>query len=111
MNTNCEACALGPTNVEGHAALAVHSMAAAGILFKCRLCELMWMRSYFTEGRYDWTRLADRAAAAACIGVLMPAARASPAAVAAEVSGAGGEAMDHWLAMQHSWKHTLRRSR
>jgi hypothetical protein len=110
MNENCEACALGPSNVDGHAALMVHSMAAAGVLFKCRRCELTWMRSYFTEGRYNWTRLADRAAAAACIGILMPSTGTTPAAVA-EVSSVGGETVDHWLATQHSWKHTSRRPR
>lgn len=110
MNENCEACALGPAKVDGHAALMVHSMAAAGVLFKCRRCELTWMRSYSTTGRYDWTRLPDRAAAAACIGVLMPSAGTIPTAVA-EVSSAGGEAMDRWLTVQHSWKHTSRRPR
>jgi len=108
MNANCEACARGPTKVDGHPELRVHSLGVAGMLFKCRRCELTWMRSYSPVGRYEWTRLAERIGATGCVGIVMPSRGASPAA-AAEISGAGGEAMDHWLAIQHSWKHTAHR--
>ena len=108
MHANCEACARGPAKVDGHAALMVHSLGVAGMLFKCRQCELTWMRSYSAHGRYDWTRLSDRIGAPACVGVVMPSCGASPAAVAAAPSVAG-EAMDHWLAIQRGWKQSSRR--
>ena len=108
MNTNCEACARGPSKVDGHAALMVHSLGVAGMLFKCRRCELTWMRSYSSEGRYDWTRLSDRIGAPACVGIVMPACGAIPEPVAA-VPDVGGEAMDRWLAIQRGWKQPARR--
>jgi len=109
MNANCEACALGPAKIDGHGALMVHTLAVAGILFRCRRCELTWLRSYSADGRYQWTRIAETMHAGACLGVVMPSARARPAAVA-KVSDTERETMDHWLAMQHSWKHTSRGS-
>jgi hypothetical protein len=108
MNKSCEACARGPSTVDGHGGLTVHSMGVAGMLFKCRQCELTWMRSYSSDGRYGWTRLADHTAATACVGIVMPSAVPSPAAVA-EISGEQADAMDHWLAIRPSWKQTPRR--
>jgi hypothetical protein len=108
MSKSCEACARGPSMVDGHDGLTVHSMGVAGMLFKCRRCELTWMRSYSRDGRYGWTRVADHIAATACVGIVMPTAGASPAA-AAEISGGRGDAMDHWLAIRRSWKQTSRR--
>lgn len=107
MTANCQACALGPTKVDGHAELMVHSLAAAGMLFKCSRCELPWMRSYSPDGRYEWMRLSDRIDATACVGIVMPSSRPPPAAVAA-LAGAGGDAVDHWLAIQRSWKRSPR---
>lgn len=109
MNANCEACTLGPAKIDGHAALMVHILAVAGMLFKCRQCELTWMRSYSADDRYEWTRLPERTVAPMPLGIVIPAAAARSRAVA-EVSSPGGETMDHWLAIQHSWKHATRRS-
>ena len=106
LNANCEACSRGPAKADGHPALRVHSLGAAGMLFKCRQCELTWLRSYSLGARYAWTRLDDRAATA-CVGIVMPSVGASPAA---EASTARGDAMDHWLAIQRGWKQPSRRS-
>jgi hypothetical protein len=74
MNANCDACARGASKVDGHAALMVHSFAMAGMIFKCRQCDLAWRRSYSSDGVYGWTRLAGRMSATAGVGIMMPAA-------------------------------------
>ncbi len=107
MNESCEACALGPTKVDGHAALTVHSMAAAGMLFKCRRCELTWMRSYSIDGLFNWTRLPAHKAPADCVGIVLPSAGTRPAAVGA-VADVAIDNVGHWPALQHSWKRPLR---
>jgi hypothetical protein len=109
MNANCEACALGPAKIEGHAALMVHILAVAGIVFRCRRCELTWLRSYSANGVYQWRRIVEPMEAGASLGVVMPSARVRPAAVA-KISDTERENMDHWLAVQHSWKRTSRGS-
>src|SRR5690348_17143489 len=106
MSKSCEACARGPSMVDGHDGLTVHSMGVAGMLFKCRRCELTWMRSYSRDGRYGWTRVADHIAATACVGIVMPTGGASRDA---GISGGRGDAMVLWSAIRGSWTQTARR--
>jgi len=118
MNANCDACARGPSNVDGHAGLMVQSLGSTGMVFKCRVCALTWMRSYSGDGHYGWTRLADRTPATAWFGFIMPPARprpataevvdharpATPRPAAAEVAAPGGAALDQWLSIQQVLK-------
>jgi hypothetical protein len=42
--TKCNGCIAGPTGVEGHQDLFVHTMSAGPMQFKCRTCGALWMR-------------------------------------------------------------------
>lgn len=103
MNANCDDCMRGPSMIDGHPGLIVRSLGKEGMMFTCRHCDLAWSRSYSTTGQYEWTRQAERVAATACVGVVLPATRPEPAAVVA-AAGIGGGALDQWLAIQRGWK-------
>ena len=43
--TKCKDCIQGPTGIEGHQELFVHTMSGGPMQFKCRACGALWMRS------------------------------------------------------------------
>lgn len=73
MHTQCNACARGPSKVDGHADLRVRRLGPSGIILECRSCGLLWSRSYRGADSFTWTRL-DRLAQSAGAGVAVPAA-------------------------------------
>lgn len=90
MQTDCNACARGASKADGHAGLVVHSLGAASMTFSCRQCGLAWTRSYSANsGDYGWTRIADRMAVGAGVGILTPAAGAHEPRLSAAPSAAG----------------------
>jgi hypothetical protein len=42
--TKCQECIQGPTGIEGHQGLFVHTMSGGPMQFKCRTCGALWMR-------------------------------------------------------------------
>jgi hypothetical protein len=50
----CAGCSARPTGIEGHRDLFTHRMAGTQMQFKCRACNLLWIRGDTGEGGFEW---------------------------------------------------------
>lgn len=73
MDAPCNACARGPSKIDGHADLLVRRLGPTSIVFQCRTCGLLWSRSCSGHTGFAWARL-DRAAQSVAVGVAVPTA-------------------------------------
>lgn len=55
----CDACRTGPTGIQGHPHLLVHTMGESSMAFNCDTCAAFWSRTPFPE-RYVWARIPKR---------------------------------------------------
>ena len=101
MSAPCVACDQGAVGIEGHADLRVRSLGAYGMAFTCRACGTRWDRDTPTHGVFVWAHAVDGVASRGNVLPPSSGAEARPLPSASLQSS-----LDHWLAIQSSWKRT-----
>lgn len=68
----CEACSLGPFNIDGHPYLMACSMGSVQMSFRCQECHTLWSRTHRKGGGFSWISIPERTPQSPEQGVELP---------------------------------------
>ena len=57
---DCQDCKAGPAGIAGHDRLFSETMGAGRMHFRCRACDLVWVRLQDDAGEFVWSRSAGK---------------------------------------------------